>query len=181
VLTLLLDRLQQVEGFDVKLVGGAKVYLKSSPGPINPKYPHFRLTRPGSPPYDVWTDVEFATMSYHISGSSGLPGQAHRHELDVLIVKGGVASYPAHTDIVLGVECKNTGFKKGMARAALGLRRELSLLTTDKPTPFISWPRLSVPADTPSVLMAFSTDPTATSFNDAGGVFGVDFCYEPMP
>jgi hypothetical protein len=120
-------------------------------------------------------------MSYHISGSSGLPGQAHRHELDVLIVKGGVASYPAHTDIVLGVECKNTGFKKGMARAALGLRRELSLLTTDKPTPFISWPRLSVPADTPSVLMAFSTDPTATSFNDAGGVFGVDFCYEPMP
>jgi len=29
--------------------------------------------------------------------------------------------------------------------------------------------------------MVFSTDPTATSFNDAGGVFGVDFCYEPMP
>jgi hypothetical protein len=180
-LTVVLERLEQIEGFRVMLVGGTKVHLKSSPGPINTKYPHFRVVRAGGTRYDIWTDVEFATLSYALSGKVGKPSQAHRHELDIVLVKDGVSGYPGHDDIVLGVECKNTGFEKVMARAALGVRRELSLLQGDRPTAFISWPRSTVPADPPSVLLVYSTDASVAAYNEAGCKFGVDFQYEPMP
>lgn len=181
VLAVLLEKLQEEEGFEVQLVGGTKVHLKSSPGPINPKYPFFRLTHPGGLSYDMWTDVEFATMSYAWSGNSGTPQRTHRHELDLLVVTGGVMGYPSHADVIIGVECKNTGFSKGMARAALGVRRELSLLSSAEPTSFVSWPRSSVPASPPSVLLVCSTDSTITDFNSAGTLYGVDFCHLPMP
>ncbi|MGO4362276.1 hypothetical protein [Terrabacter sp. RAF57] len=181
IMTLLLDRLENIEGFAATLVGGTKVHLKSSPGPINGSYPHFKLVRRGGPQLDVWTDVEFATLSYSISGKSGKPGQAHRHELDIVVVHDGVSGYPGHQDIVLGVECKNTGFQKQMARAALGVRRELSLLSSNQPTPFTSWPAGVVPADPPSVLLVYSTDSNVDGYNEAGSIFGVKFLYEPMP
>jgi len=181
VLSLVLDRLEQIESFHVMLVGGTKVHLKSSPGPINTKYPHFRLSRAGGPQYDVWTDIEFATLSYAMSGKMGKPSQAHRHELDIVVVKDGVSGHPGHDDVVLGIECKNTGFEKVMARAALGVRRELSLLHGDRPTVFNSWPISTVPADPPSVLLVYSTDPSVEGYNEAGCTFGVHFHYEPMP
>ncbi|WP_030484444.1 hypothetical protein [Nocardioides aequoreus] len=181
ILTLVLDRLEQIEGFKIALMGGTKVHLKSSPGPINTGYPHFTLSRPGGPNLEVWTDVEFATLSFSTSGKSGKPGQAHRHELDIVIVKDGVAGYPGHDDVVLGVECKNTGFQKSMARAVLGVRRELSLLRAPAATPFKSWPTTAVPAEPPSVLLVYSTDASVDGYNEAGCVFGVEFHYEPLP
>jgi hypothetical protein len=116
-----------------------------------------------------------------MSGKADKPGQAHRHELDIVIVKDGVSDYPGHDDVVLGIECKNTGFEKVMARAALGVRRELSLLQRDRPTAFNSWPTSTVPADPPSVLLVYSTDASVNAYNEAGCKFGVDFRYEPMP
>lgn len=181
VLAWLLEQMATVEGFEVVLVGGTKVCLKSSAGPINEKYPHFRLTRPGDLPYDVWTDVEFSTLSYTLSGSAGSPKSAHRHELDVVMVVGDITGYPGPTDVVLGIECKNTGFQKSMARAALGVRRELSFLAKDKPTVFTSWPQAVVPADPASVLLVCSTDPTVANYNAAGDTFGVAFLHLPMP
>lgn len=180
VLSIVLDRLEQVEGLHVMLVGGTKVHLKSSPGPINSNYPHFRVARAGGAHYDIWTDVEFATLSYAMSGKTGKPSQAHRHELDIVVVKDGVSGHPGHDEVVLGIECKNTGFEKVMARAALGVRRELSFLQEDRPTAFNSWPRSTVPADPPSVLLVYSTDASVEGYNDAGCKFGVDFHYEPM-
>ncbi|MFH7322262.1 hypothetical protein [Aeromicrobium sp. JJY06] len=181
ILTLVLDRLEQIEGFKVALTGGTKVHLKSSPGPINTGYPHFTLSRPGGPDYRVWTDVEFATLSFSRSGKLGKPGQAHRHELDIVIVQDGVDGYPSHDDVVIGVECKNTGFKKSMARAVLGVRRELSLLRNPAATPFNSWPATAVPAEPPSVLLVYSTDPNVNTYNEAGSMFGVEFHFEPLP
>lgn len=181
ILTLVLNKIEQIEGFKVVLRGGTKVRLKSSPGPINASYPHFTLSRRGRPRLDVWTDVEFATLSFSRSGRSGKPGQAHRHELDIVIVKDGISGYPSHEDVVVGVECKNTGFEKSMARAILGVRRELSLLSGDEPTPFTSWPTAAVPADPPSVLLVYSTDINVVGYNEAGLTFGVEFHYEPLP
>lgn len=182
ILSVVLERLEQIEGFEVALVGGSKVHLKSSPGPINTNYPHFVLSRTGSESLAVWTDVEFSTLSFHLKGLSGSPGKAHRHELDVVVVPVGTIGYPNPTEIMLGVECKNTGFQKHMARAILGVRRELSMLRNEEhPTPFVTWPRSGVPAVPPSVVMVFSTDPAVDEYNAAGVVFGVDFCHEPMP
>lgn len=182
ILSVLLERLHLIEGFNVALVGGSKVHLKSSPGPINTNYAHFVLSRPGSQSLAVWTDVEFSTLSFHLQGLPGPPGKAHRHELDVVVVPVDTTGYPNPTEIVVGVECKNTGFKKHMARAILGVRRELSMLRSEEhPTPFVTWPRSGVPADPPSVVMVFSTDPAVDEYNAAGVVFGVDFCHEAMP
>lgn len=184
VLTIVLERLRAIEGFKVTLVGGSKVHLKSGGGPINTNYPRFLLTRAGTPAFEVWTDVEFSSMSFAMAQSKGLagsnPGKPHKHELDIVVVPAGTSGHPTFEEIVIGIECKNTAFHKSMARAALGVRRELSLLHEDEPTYFATWPRSRVPARPASVLLVVSTDPAVTDYNDAGGFYGVDFLHEPM-
>ncbi len=184
ILSIILERLRVLENFTVTLVGGSKVHLKSGGGPINRNYPRFTLTRPGTASLEVWTDVEFSTMSFAMANAQGLsgsiPGKPHKHELDIVVVPSGTSDYPAHDDIVIGVECKNTAFHKSMARAALGVRRELSMLSSDNPTAFAAWPRDEVPANPPSVLLVFSTDPAVADYNLAGAFYGVDFHHEPM-
>ena len=95
VLAVVLERLEVVEGFTVQLVGSSKVHLKSSPGPINRHYPRFELLRGGVPVFEVWTDVEFATLSYALSHGSGKPSPAHRHELRLGRGAGGDSRIPA--------------------------------------------------------------------------------------
>jgi hypothetical protein len=180
VLAIVLERLEVVEGFTVQLVGSSKVHLKSSPGPINRSYPRFELLQGGVPVFEVWTDVEFTTLSYAVSHSSGKPSPAHRHELDLVVVPVGIHGYPPHDQIAIGVECKNTPFSKAMARAALGVRRELSLLSGPMATPFSAWPASHVPANPPSVLLVYSTHPAVEDYNAAGSIFGVRFVEEPM-
>jgi hypothetical protein len=129
VLAIVLERLEVQEGFTIHLIGSSKVHLKSSPGPINRRFPRFELLKNDIPLLEVWTDVEFATLSHSVSQGADKPASAHRHELDVVVVPFGTDGYPRHDAIALGVECKNTSFSKAMARAALGVRRELSLLS----------------------------------------------------
>lgn len=171
--------LHHQEGFDVALVGSTKVTLKSSPGPINRSYPYFTLSRQGVPLFEVWTDVEFTAMSHSVRQATQTSA-ADYHELDIVVVPAGTAGRPSHATVALGVECKHTTFSKAMARAALGVRRELSLLTGWTNTAFKIWPRPRVPADPPSVLLVLSSDPGVAKHHDAGQVFGVDFVYLPM-
>lgn len=180
VLGYVLQRLEIDEGYSVRLVGGSKVHLKSSPGPINRDYPRFELLIGSEPKFEVWTDIEFATLSYSLLGHIGTPGSPHRHELDVVVVPAGTNRYPRHDEISIGIECKNTTFDKGMSRAALGVRRELSYLRPPTATGFTFWPTATVPADPPSVLMVFSTDPTVSAYNESGAVFGVVYVHEVM-
>jgi hypothetical protein len=180
ILGLVLERLEMSEGYTVRLVGGSKVHLKSSAGPINRGYPRFELLKGGIPVFEAWTDIEFATLSYSMTHSSGKPGVAHRHELDVVVVPHGTTGYPEHREVVLALECKNTPFTKAMARAALGVRRELSVLRTLRPTPFLNWPASAVPAYPASVLMVYSTDASVLAYSAAGAAFGVQFHHEQM-
>lgn len=62
-----------------------------------------------------------------------------------------------------------------MARAALGVRRELSYLTDDVGALFASWPSSEVPANHRSVLMVFSTHPAVADYDEVGQVFGANF------
>lgn len=181
VLSIILERLRTREFFSVALVNSDRVFLKSSPGPINPSYPHFVLRR-GGVELDVWTDVEFLTLSYGMryprTGST--PRTADYHELDIAIVPTGVMGRPFYSEIRMGVECKNSGFSKQMARAAFGVRRELSLLVAPNSTGFDSWPRSEVPARPPSVFSVYSTDPNIRKYDESGQIFGIDFIHEPM-
>lgn len=179
VLGRVLKGLRDDEGFELRLVRGSKLVLKSSGGPINTAYPHFEGVS-GSRRISIWTDVEFSTLSFAARGGMPPLGASDRHELDIVVVEQGLVGYPAYREVLWGIECKHTTFEKSMARAALGVRRELSLLTRSAPTFFSSWPVIAVPAEPASVVSVYSIDPTVLKYRDAGSVFGIEFVHEPL-
>jgi hypothetical protein len=179
VLSKIVARLTDQERLKLVLVGGSKIKLKSAPGPINRSYPHIELRRNGNLVAELWTDVEFLSLSY-AQGFGGLPTKGSYHELDIVIVDAGSSQRPAHSAIWLGVECKNTSYQKGLLKEILGIRRELSLLAGPKTTKFSSWPRSLVPADPASCLIVYATDPAVLEYSEPGKTFGIDFMHEPM-
>jgi hypothetical protein len=179
VLAQVVQHLAMDEGFSLTLVGGTKIKLKSSPGPINRNYPRIELRRSGLLVAELWTDVEFLTLSYALRGS-GPVTKGDYHESDILIVEAGVSGRPAHDRIWLGVECKNTGYEKGLLKEILGIRRELSLLQPGQTTKFVNWPRSTVPAMPPVCLVVYSTDINVGEYGAPGGVYGIDFIHYLM-
>jgi hypothetical protein len=111
VLSQVVEKLATEERFSLVLVGGSKIALKSAPGPINRSYPHIELQRNGTRLAELWTDVEFLSLSYSQTGMSLTKGDYH--ELDIMIVDANAANRPPHTAIWLGIECKNTSYQKG--------------------------------------------------------------------
>ena len=151
ILCRLLETLDRKEQFDVELVGGEQLTLRSSPGGIKEKFPHFELHREGER-FDVWTDIEFLTLSHARRGSMA-EQYGDYHELDIAIVEHGSRGRPRHDRVVLGVECKDRSFGKDLLRGVLGVRRELSLLALPERTRFRSWPRRTVPARSTLLLL----------------------------
>jgi hypothetical protein len=45
----------------------------------------------------------------------------------------------------------------------------------------MAWPRPTVPADPPSCLLAYCTDPGVLAYTTPGDEFGIDFVFEPLP
>ncbi len=183
VLCRVIEQLVNNEGYDAVLVESDRVVLKSAPGPINRSYAHFELRRSGSLRFEVWTDIEFVTLSAAMRGvPSGAELPCDYHELDIVVVPHGLSGRPRHDQIALGVECKHVSYTKDMLRSLLGVRRELSLLTTPaEPTEFATWPRDEVPAHPPSCLLACSSDRRIEDFTEPAETFGVDLRFEPLP
>lgn len=178
VLSKVIERLHTDEGFTVLLVNSRHVTLKSSPGPINRHFPRFELYRGGTLVAELWTDVEFLSMSYSMARNSGVPDRGQYHELDIVLTDPNLSDRPAHDKIWMGVECKNTGYNKGLLKEILGVRRELSLLHNLRHTKFRLWPRTQIQAEPPSCLLVYSTDPTVLQFQSPGDLFGIDFVHE---
>jgi len=168
------------ESFQIMLINSRFVPLKSSPGPINRSYPYFQLRQRGNLVAELWTDVEFTTLSYDQSGPKRPIQRGDYHELDIIVADAGVNGRPSYSQIWLGVECKNTGYTKNLLKEILGIRRELSLLQSARPTHFTRWPRSQVPAEPASCLMVFSTDAGVTQYSSPGDVFGIDFQHEQI-
>ena len=179
VLSLVVERLALQEGLSLKLIGGTKIKLKSAPGPINRNYPRIELWREGYLRAELWTDVEFVTLSCSQRGGMVLT-KGDYHELDILIVDVGVSGRPRHDQLWMGIECKNTGYEKGLLKEILGIRRELSLLQGPQSTRFQNWPRSTVPAAPSSCLLVYSSDPNVVDYAAPGEVFGIDFVYAPI-
>lgn len=181
VLCSILDRFRLAEGYSVLLRQATRISLKSSPGPINRAYPFFELAALNRPTVEVWTDVEFMALSHAQRSHGAFPTLGDYHELDIVAVPIGTNGRPRNDNILLGVECKNTGYSKDLLRGVLGVRRELSLLSDPIATHFLSWPRSTVPADPPSCLMVYSTDPAVMRYASPGDMFGIDFVHDPLP
>lgn len=181
VLSLLVERLSREERFMLRLVNSSYVTLKSSPGPINRPFPRIDVYKADQRVAEIWTDIEFLTLSYSSSGAGRSMTKGDCHELDIVVVEPDLTGYPSHEVIWLGVECKNTVFGKNFLREVLGVRRELSLLQPSQRTRFARWPRPLVPALPPSCLLVYSTDINLKDYEAPGDVFGIDFVHAPTP
>ncbi|MCM4083899.1 hypothetical protein [Paractinoplanes hotanensis] len=175
ILAEVLDSLRIHESLAPAFVGSNMLTLKSSPGPINASYPHFVLMKGSVKEFEVWTDVEFIGQTFTLNPSAPALMPGHYHELDIVVVPAGVTGRPHHDQVAIGVECKNTSFQKHMVRAALGVRRELSMYVGPSSTPFTMWPSATVEAFPPSVLLVYSTDSKILNYSASGDVFSIDF------
>lgn len=180
VLAVVAGRLASQEGMTLQLVNGHHIQLKSSHGPINRHYPRIEAYRGGTLAGEVWTDVEYLTLSYSRSHRS-TPRKGDYHELDILMTTPNVSGRPRHDQVLMGIECKNVKYDKGLLKDILGVRRELSLLHDPLATVFTTWPHDVVPADPPSCLLVFSTSSEVLDYSDPGDVFGIDFFHEELP
>jgi hypothetical protein len=178
-LALVARQLVGKEGLRLMLMNSNYLSLQSSPGRINRRRPYILLQRNGRTIAEMWTDVEFLSLSYGLN-PGGTPTKGEYHELDIVIIEPGLSGRPRHDQIWLGVECKNTGYKKNLLKEILGVRRELSLLTDEKPTRFREWPRTSVPCSPASCLLVYASDINVIEYTRPGQTFGIDFQYEEL-
>lgn len=179
VLALVSRELSNSEGYQLRLVNSEFLLLQSTPRPIDRRRPHVELRTPGRCVAEIWTDVEFLSLSYSMR-PSGPPERGEYHELDIVVVDQGLQGRPQHYSIWLAVECKNTGYHKGLLKEILGIRRELSLLQDPLRTKFRKWPRETVPANPASCLVVYSTDRAVLEYARPGEVFGIDFRHEEL-
>lgn len=189
VLSKVLLYLKMKEHYFIVLMGGSKIKLRSSPGGITRTYSWFNIyktesdyrSNPESHIAEIWTDIEFSSLSYELKKKPALITKGEFHELDIMMVKPGLSGRPNHANVMLGIECKNTDYKKSFLREILGIRRELSLLTNvPVQTFFNNWPTLQVKANPPSVIQVFCTDSRVTSYKEPGERFSIDFYHLEM-
>ncbi len=90
IVSVIAERLTVDDGFSLVLVNSSYLQLKSSPGPINRNYPRIELRQQGIVRAEIWTDVEYLTLSYS-SSSRSVSNKGDYHELNVLVVDPGVS------------------------------------------------------------------------------------------
>ena len=181
VLGYVVENLVRREHLQLSLVGGTKLYLKTAPGPINPTYPHIAVFQSGAHVANLFTDVEFTTLSCLLGGNPAPCSPGDCHELDLVMVDASATGRPVPPQIWLAVECKHTAYKKSLLRESLGVRRELGLLTNPPvATRFQQWPATTVPAKPPACLMVCCSDPNVYAFAGPGAVFGITFHHVPI-
>lgn len=167
------------EGYQLRLVNSEFLPLQSTPRPIDRRRPRVEVRTATRCVAEMWTDVEFLSLSYS-RRAGGPPERGEYHELDIVVVDQDLEGRPPHSNIWLAVECKNTGYNKGLLKEILGIRRELSLLQDPIRTKFRKWPRETVPANPASCLVVFSTDRAVLEYARPGEVFGIDFRHEEL-
>ncbi len=179
VLAIVSRELVNSEGYQLRLVNSDFLLLQSRPWAIDRTRPRVELRTSGRCAAEMWTDIEFISLSHSLRGG-GLPERGEYHELDIAVVEPGLQGRPPHDAIWLAVECKNTGYHKGLLKEILGIRREMSLWQDPLRTKFRKWPRDKVPAKPASCLVVYSTDRAVLDYARPGEVFGIDFRHEEL-
>jgi hypothetical protein len=176
VLGRILEELRH-RGFKITFVG-TTIQFKSAPGKIEPTSPHFEVFAPGStaPDFRVFTDIEFKTYG---SRPTHNVGASSYHEIDIAVVTADASDRPRYDQIALGVECKAFAkFRKSIVKEALGIRRELSLLSGMQASILSRFPGVQqelVPANPPSEYWLAHLDPAGTGYQASPSSFGIRF------
>ena len=174
VLATICEKLVTQEGLSVNLVGGRNLMLKQKGGAINRAYPYFEVWYGRTLFGELFTDVYFNTLSYHLKGSPARQTYGDYHELDIALLKPGQNGHPQHSEVLIAVECKNTSIKKSIIRELLGFRRELSFWSyLPLPTNFSVWPATQTHSDPNSVHMLYCSDNRVNRYTTNCLQFGI--------
>ena len=166
-------RLKASGTYSLAMAGGSKLRFRTKGGPIDRTYSRIEIRTGGAAVAELWTDLYFNTLS-----SSHSTDNSHFHELDIAIVKPDIPEgrNPEHSDVMAACECKDPKFNKGMIRAILGLRRELSYLDYKERAVFLAELGPVVKSTPPSHVFLFCSDPTVANYTQSPAFF--DICVE---
>lgn len=179
VLAIVSRELMNSEGYQLRLVNSEFLLLQTRAWGIDRTRPRVELRTSGQCVAEMWTDIEFTSLSHALRGG-GLPERGEYHELDIAVVEPGLQGRPPHDAIWLAIECKNTGYHKGLLKEILGVRREMSLWQDPIGTRFRNRPRATVPAKPASCLVVYCTDREVLNYARPGETFGIDFRHEEL-
>jgi hypothetical protein len=178
-LSRVIERLKK-RGFNLRLIGNG-VAFKAKGGMIKTSDPCFEFWSPLTPTrrFRLWTDIQFWSL-----GSSQLSTPTKKsglHELDIVAVPADFVGYPQFTDLALGVECKsNASFEKWILKQALGVRREMSLLSDPRRSALSCEKGVrskKVPANPPSEFWLTFCDPGGLDYRFSAETFGIEFLH----
>ena len=181
VLSTVLTDLSQ-RGFQIALKFGT-LKFKGAPGTINHTDPHFEITAPNrTKKLKLFVSIEFWTQGARFSQTLSVSGTvihdySNYHELDIALVEEKATGYPKHDEIFLAVECKSGKFKKNYVREVLGIRRELSLYKTERPsclTDLGGKPAVRIRADPASEYWFAFIDKEGKKYRESPAEFGID-------
>jgi hypothetical protein len=155
VLATICQGLVSVEGLRASLVNNGSLRLKQKGGPINRQYPYFKFFRNKALFGELFTDIEFTSLSHHLNGAAHISNGDY-HELDIALLQPNCAGRPSYNQVLLAAECKNTSIKKSIIREVLGFRRELSFYSQHpNSTQFAFWPTSTTNSNPNSVHMLY--------------------------
>lgn len=140
--------------------------------------PHFevRAFPSDDPLYWIFVDIEFDTLGHYQTAACD---NSQRHEIDIVVVTTD-NGYPGYYEIALGVECKTAAnFEKYLLKEALGVRREMGVLTSQSFTTLLKGLGgvgfESVHFNPPSEFWVAFTDPKGTSYGASPAAYGITF------
>lgn len=175
-LLVLSDLLEQFShhGYQVRLINGSYLKLRSVPGYVVRHEPRIVLMRQDGVHFAVWMNVQFRGIGFEGSGRS-TPVAPDYHELDLAITKEKVPDGLLSRDqIFLAIECKDRPLTKGMLREMIGLRREMSLLGKPPHAGFFGWLTPIHTQNPPIHLFLCSSARPPRNFGDLSAVFGIE-------
>lgn len=149
--------------------------FKAAPGALKSSDSHFEVISPGGELYWLFVDIEFDTLG-HAENSAN--DRSRRHEIDIMVCSVNVG-HPRHDQIALGVECKAwANFTKGLVKEALGVRRELCFLQSERDSMLSADPgvlqKVTVPAEPPSEFWLAFIDQGGTNYSQSPAVYGIE-------
>ena len=157
--------------------------FKAAPGMIKFTDPHFTIRSPSGGLLWLFVNIEFQTLGSEIAQANDL---SDKHELDIALVDipldilfSQTAHFPTYDHVYLAVECKNVAkFRKNYVREALGVRRELSYLSSKQDSSLTvlgGYPHVTVPAEPPSEFWLAFTHIEGQGYKESPAAFGVSF------
>lgn len=163
------------QGYTLTCTPKVKHHLTFGGGPCKPNgagHDCIRVHR-GTETYEFWVSVQFTTLSHELGAKGMAPAHSDLHEIDIGLFQPLTGpAYPSFRQVVFAASCKAGVWSKLFAREALGLRRELGVLTAPHPST-AAWFEAVVPASPAIPLALFSADPNCTLYQGSLAALGL--------